>query len=152
MNLLAGLIALLVAAAAPRAFAEPPQTSTPQSSVRVVSSTTYAKATGGATLIDVREPAEWSDTGMPAEARGVPVSSVDFIKRVLAEVGGDKSKPVAVICKSGSRSTRAAAQLAAAGFTNVTNVGDGMAGNPNVGQGWIASGLTLKPYRAPAAN
>jgi rhodanese-related sulfurtransferase len=152
MNILAGLIALFVAAAAPRAFAEPQQTSAPQSSVRVVSSATYAKATGGATLIDVREPAEWTDTGMPADAHGVPISSPDFIKRVLTEVGGDKSKPVAVICRSGTRSTRAAAQLAAAGFTNVTNVGDGMAGNPNVGQGWVGSSLPLKPYRPPAPN
>ena len=67
MNILAGLIALLVAAAAPKVFAEPQQSSTPQqSSVRVVSSAAYAKATGSATLIDVREPTEWSDTGMPA--------------------------------------------------------------------------------------
>jgi rhodanese-related sulfurtransferase len=152
MNILAGLIALLVAVAAPRAFAEPPQSSTPQSSVRTVSSAVYAKATGGATLIDVREPAEWSDTGMPADAHGVPVSSPDFIKRVLAEVGGDKSKPVAVICRSGSRSTRAAGQLAAAGFTNVTNIGDGMIGNPNVGAGWVGSGLPLKTYRPAPVN
>jgi rhodanese-related sulfurtransferase len=152
MNIIAGLIALLVAVAAPKAFAAPQQTSTPQPGARVVSSAAYAKATGGATLIDVREPTEWTDTGMPSEAHGVPISSPDFIKRVLAEVGGDKSKPVAVICKSGARSTRAAAQLSAAGFTNVTNVGDGMSGNPNVGAGWIASNLPLKPYRAPNAN
>jgi rhodanese-related sulfurtransferase len=152
MNVIAGLIALLVAAAAPCALAQPPQASTPQSSVRVVSSADYARATGGATLIDVREPAEWADTGMPADAHGVSISSPDFIERVLAELGGDKSKPVAVICRSGARSGRAAAQLSAAGFTHVTNIGDGMAGNPNVGQGWLGSGLPLKTYHAPNAN
>ena len=151
MNILAGLLALLVAAA-PMALAEPPQISAPHTSVRLLSSAAFAKATGGATLIDVREPAEWSDTGMPGDARGVPMSSPDFIKRVLAEVGGDKSKPVAVICKSGSRSARAADQLAAAGFTNVTNVGDGMAGRPDVGQGWVASNLPVRPYRPASPN
>ncbi len=151
MNILAGLLALLVAAA-PIALAEPPQISTPHASVRLLSSAAFAKATGGATLIDVREPAEWSDTGMPGDARGVPISSPDFIKRVLAELGGDKSKPVAVICKSGSRSARAADQLAAAGFTHVTNVGDGMVGRPDVGQGWVASNLPVRPYRPAPLN
>lgn len=117
-------------------------------SYKTVSSEAFSKASGGAMLIDVREPAEWTATGMPANASGIPISSSDFITRVLAANGGDKSKPVAVICKSGARSQRAAEQLTAAGFTNVTNVGDGMMGREGVGKGWLVSGLAVSPYKA----
>lgn len=150
------IVALVVlSCAAPLAFAEPPPAApatAPHASVRVVSSAAFHKSPDGATLIDVREPAEWAATGMPASARGVPLSSPDFIERVLTEIGGDKSKPVAVICRSGSRSTKAADKLAAAGFTNVTNVGDGMIGRSGVGDGWLASKLPLKTYQPAPAN
>ncbi len=82
-------------------------------------------------------------------AHGVSISNPDFVQKILATVGGDKDKPVAVICKSGSRSSRAATELTAAGFTHVTNVGDGMMGREGVGPGWLAAKLPTKPYAAP---
>jgi rhodanese-related sulfurtransferase len=62
---------------------------------------------------------------------------------VLAASGGDKTKPVAVICRSGSRSVKAAERLAASGFTQITNVGDGMIGRDGVGKGWLSTDLPL---------
>lgn len=133
-------------AAAPAALAEPPAAQ--KAAVTTVSSETFSKKPEGALLIDVREPKEWTETGMPATAKGVSISQPDFVQRILAETGGDKTKPVAVICRSGTRSAKAAQQLADAGFTNVTNVGDGMIGREGVGQGWLSAKLPTKAYTA----
>jgi rhodanese-related sulfurtransferase len=94
-------------------------------------------------LIDVREPSEWAQTGVPAGAQRISISRPDFIDAVLQAVSGDRSRPVALICRSGSRSVRAAEKLAAAGFTRVTNVGDGMIGREGVGPGWLAANLPV---------
>ena len=149
MKLSTGLIAcaLLCGAASMPALAQQPSAAT--ASYKTVSSEAFSKAPGGATLVDVREPGEWAQTGMPANAKGVPISSADFVAKVLAANGGDRSKPVAVICKSGGRSVKAAEQLTAAGFTSVTNVGDGMIGRDGVGKGWLAASLPTVPYKAP---
>ena len=112
-----------------------------------VSSETFAASPAGATLIDVREPAEWAQTGVPAGAQQISISRSDFVDAVLQAVGGDKSKPVAVICRSGSRSVRAADQLTAAGFTRVINIGDGMIGRDSVGKGWLAAQLPVAPVQ-----
>jgi rhodanese-related sulfurtransferase len=108
-----------------------------------VSSETFASSHSGTLLIDVREPAEWQQTGAPAGATLISGSRSDFVDAVLEATGGDKTKPVAVICRSGSRSVRAAEKLAAAGFTRVTNVGDGMIGRDGVGKGWLSADLPL---------
>ncbi len=117
-----------------------------QATVKTMSSETFAERTAAVMLIDVREPGEWAQTGVPVDAKLISISRSDFIDAVLAETGGDKTSPVAVICKSGSRSVRAAQQLAAAGFTDVTNVTDGMMGRDGVGKGWMGVSLPMKPY------
>lgn len=129
----AGLIVAGVMLAAPAIAQEAAKTTT---------SAEFQAARGGATLFDVREPAEWAETGLPEGAKGVSISDAAFVEKVLAQVGGDKSKPVAVICKSGVRSARAAGKLAEAGFTSITNVGDGM-------NGWQAAKLPTTPYAKP---
>jgi rhodanese-related sulfurtransferase len=108
-----------------------------------VSSETFASSRSDTLLIDVREPAEWEQTGAPAGAKLISGSRSDFVEAVLEAVGGDKTKPVALICRSGNRSVRAAERLASAGFALVTNVGDGMSGRDGVGQGWLAANLPL---------
>lgn len=108
-----------------------------------VSSETFASSHSDTVLIDVREPAEWAQTGAPAGAKLISGSRSDFVDAVLQAVGGDKTKPVAVICRSGSRSVRAAEKLAAAGFGRVTNLGDGMIGREGVGPGWLAASLPI---------
>ena len=137
--------ALVLLASAP-ALVVPALAQTP---AKVVSSEAFAASKDKTTLIDVREPAEWAETGVPQGAATISISRKDFVDAVLVKVGGDKSAPVAVICKSGARSTKAAEQLSQAGFTNVTNVGDGMMGRPAVGQGWLAARLPTSPAPKP---
>jgi rhodanese-related sulfurtransferase len=116
---------------------------TAQASYSTVSSEAFARSSDGVTLIDVREPSEWAQTGAPAGAKKISISRPDFVEAVLQAAGGDKSKPVAFICRSGTRSVRAAEQLAAAGFTRITNIGDGMVGREGVGKGWLAANLPI---------
>jgi rhodanese-related sulfurtransferase len=139
-------IAALLSPVAP-AIAEPPAANA-TAPYKTVSSEAFSKKPEGATLIDVREATEWAETGTPKGAALVSISRPDFVDAVTAQVGGDKSKPVALICRSGNRSSRAAAQLAAAGFTNVINIGDGMSGRDGVGPGWIATKLPTEAYSA----
>ena len=63
-----------------------------------------------------------------------------MVDTIYGFAGEDTSRPVAVICRSGMRSGRAAKQLAQAGFTDVSNVRGGM-------MAWTAAKLPVKPYR-----
>ncbi len=113
---------------------------------RTVPSEAFHADRGDAVLIDVREASEWKETGVPEGALKISNSRNDFVDAVLAQVGGDRTKPVAVFCRSGGRSVQAAKKLTDAGFTNVTNVGDGMIGRDSVGKGWKSAGLPLVPH------
>lgn len=103
---------------------------------------------GALTLIDVRSPEEWQETGI---ARGaVPISIHDpdgpqtFLKKVTKAVKGDKSQPVGLICATGIRSTFAGRMLLANGFDHVFNVKEGMLGRRKA-PGWIERGLPVEP-------
>ncbi len=139
-------IALLAGLIASPAFADP-QTAGSAPAFTTVSSKSFAANPGGAVLIDVREPSEWAQTGVPKDSVGISVSRPDFVAEVLKAAGGDKSKPVAVFCRSGNRSVKAANTLLEAGFTNVTNIGDGWIGREGVGAGW--GPLNLPKQAAP---
>ena len=75
-------------------------------------------AEGDALLLDVRTPREFSANAIDG-ATNIPVQRLD---ERLAEVGA-KDKPVAVYCRSGSRSGRAARMLEAAGYEAVYDLG-----------------------------
>jgi len=105
-----------------------------------------ARMAGDLTLIDVRTPAEWSKTGRAQGAIGATLQDADFIAQVLASVGGDKTKPVALMCRTGQRSSTAAARLEQAGFTQVYNVREGFVGRRGVGPGWRARNLPIERY------
>lgn len=80
-------------------------------------------AAQGAPVLDVRTQEEW-DAGHLDKAKLIPVA--DFqgrLAEVEALVGGDKSKPVVVVCRSGGRAEKAKAMLLTAGYTNVVNGG-----------------------------
>ncbi len=120
------------------ALAEPSNISAPDAQI--------ATQSGDIVLIDVRRQSEWQATGMPSGATGITLQDSDFIAQVLARVDGDKSQPVALICRSGNRSSIAATRLEAAGFTNVQNVKEGMSGRRGAGIGWIARDLPVEAY------
>lgn len=140
----------LLLSAALALFAPFATAQTSATAYQTVSSSDFAKAASGVTLFDIRQPKEWAETGIPEIAKGVTLQRPDFVEAVLAAVGGDKTKPVAVICRSGTRSKAGAEQLVAAGFTNVTNIGDGMIGRDGVGVGWLAAKLPTRAYTTPA--
>jgi sulfur dioxygenase len=78
----------------------------------------------GIQLIDVREPAEFSDgaLGHIPGARLLPLAQL--AARSGAEI--DKTRPVVTICRSGARSAQATVLLQKSGFSQVANLAGGM--------------------------
>lgn len=70
----------------------------------------HALVAAGATLVDVRTPAEWQDGHLD----GAVLIPVQELEQRLQEIARDR--PVVVYCASGTRSARAAATLRAAGY------------------------------------
>ncbi|MDA1325262.1 MAG: rhodanese-like domain-containing protein [Proteobacteria bacterium] len=103
---------------------------------------------GEMTLIDVRSPEEWRETGVPEGAKAVtihgPKGMAGFVADATRAVGGKKDQPIALICARGWRSWRAGNALRDAGFTNVINVREGMLGNPLDGPGWLDRKLPVE--------
>jgi rhodanese-related sulfurtransferase len=83
---------------------------------------------GGVRLVDVREPHEYAGKlGHISGAELVPLATVG-----VAADAWDRTQPLVLICRSGARSGRAAAELVAKGFTQPINmVGGMMAWNAN---------------------
>jgi rhodanese-related sulfurtransferase len=75
-----------------------------------------------AVLIDVCEPAEFA-AGHAAGARNVPLGTLDKAKGLPT----NKALPLVLMCASGARSSRAAAQLRKAGYTQVHPLAGGNA-------------------------
>lgn len=105
-----------------------------------------AKA-GKLVLIDVRSPREWKQTGVPQRAKLVtihhPRGAKGFLEDILKAAGGDKSRPIALICAQGVRSSRGKRFLEARGFTNVHDVSEGMLGRGSQ-PGWLARRLPTR--------
>jgi rhodanese-related sulfurtransferase len=90
-------------------------------------------------LVDVRTESEW-ESGIPKGAHTVTLGDPRMVDTIYGFMKEDASAPVAVICRSGMRSGRAAKLLAGAGFTDVSNVRGGI-------MAWRAANLPVKPYR-----
>ena len=99
-----------------------------------------AAVSGAIILVDIRRPDEWSRTGVGEGAVPINMLDRDFIDQVSAQVGGDRSLPVALICARGVRSRKMSNRLKQAGFTNIIDVPEGMLGS-GAGPGWIKRGL-----------
>ena len=67
-------------------------------------------------MLDVRREAEWQG----GHIEGATWHALDNFPRALPEIA--KDVPIAVPCKGGYRSMRAASLLQRSGFTNVTDV------------------------------
>jgi len=86
-------------------------------------------------FLDVREPDEFNgELGHIADSQLVPLRE---LPRRAEEMQNIKLTPVVVICRSGVRSTTAAAILTALGFRNVSNLKGGMVA-------WNAKGLPVE--------
>lgn len=84
----------------------------------------------GAVLLDVREAAEWA-AGHAPQARHIPL---DRLSARLHEL--PHGRPVVTVCRSGSRSARAAALLAQSGH-DVADVAGGMLAWVRAGHGVV---------------
>lgn len=81
----------------------------------------------GATVIDVREPLEWS-TGHVPGALLIPLGD---LRQALTSIPQDRG--IVAICEAGIRSCTAASILAAAGFADVAHVPEGSSGYRRAG-------------------
>ena len=79
-----------------------------------------ALVAGGAQLVDVREPDEVAAGSLPG-AVNIPLGELPDRVGEL-----DPGRGVALLCRSGARSGRAAEFLAANGFSDVVNLTGGM--------------------------
>jgi rhodanese-related sulfurtransferase len=106
----------------------------------------HAKALAGeVVLVDIRTPEEWKDTGVPASAHAVTMhqGGAAFVAGLKQAMNGDTTKPLAIICNSGNRTSSIYVDLQRAGFTNLINVAEGVGGGP-FGRGWLKLGLPLR--------
>ena len=92
-----------------------------------------ALAERGAILLDVREPREWQAGHVP-RARHIPLSQ---LSRRAGEL--PQGRAVVTVCRSGARSSRAAAMLARQG-REVSNLSGGMHAWARAGLPVVASG------------
>jgi phage shock protein E len=121
-GVLIALAALVGCSSPPNPSAAPGPSSEPVAKAKATPSVKDLVAQG-AVVLDVRSQDEW-DSGHIEGAKLIPVDEVESrIAEVEGLVGGDKTKPVVVYCRSGNRSARAKGVLERAGFTNVTNGG-----------------------------
>ncbi|NJD34894.1 MAG: rhodanese-like domain-containing protein [Betaproteobacteria bacterium] len=106
-----------------------------------------AVVAGKITLIDIRTPPEWKETGVAKGAQLLnmqhPQGAPGFTNALLEKVNGDRNAPIALICRTGNRTTQVQRYLQSVGFTQVYNVKEGMAGSA-AGPGWIKRGLPVE--------
>lgn len=70
-------------------------------------------------LIDVRSPEEYREIHIP-KSISLPLGQ---LKSGIGKIAGDKGAEMIVYCLSGMRAASACSQLAAMGYTNVSNMG-----------------------------
>lgn len=134
------LLALLSAAAMPQ----------PNDGIISAEEALAMARTGRVILIDIRTPDEWRQTGVPAGAQRAnasdPQGPAAFLQNILDIVGDQRAQPIAIICRTGNRTTKARAYLMSKGFTEVYNVKEGVAGS-DAGDGWLKRGLPTEPCK-----
>jgi rhodanese-related sulfurtransferase len=101
-----------------------PPPATPAPGYRDIDPADLAAHRPGARIIDVREPAEFdAELGHIPGAELVPLATLE-----QAAAHWDRDAELVMVCRSGGRSSRAAATLARMGFRRVLNLRGGMLG------------------------
>ena len=100
---------------------------------------------GRLVLVDIRTPEEWADTGVPEGAIKLDMTGSAFEVRLAALKLDHPGKPIALICRTGSRSSTMQKTLAGRGWANLVDVRGGLLGNPK-DKGWLAEGLPVTTY------
>ncbi len=97
-------------------------------------------------LVDIRRSDEWAETGVGEHAVRIDMEDPMFIAKLNAAMGNDRTKPVALICRTASRTRVVQQALTQHGYARVINVEGGMVGNA-ADRGWIARGLPIEGKR-----
>jgi rhodanese-related sulfurtransferase len=93
-------------------------------------------------LIDIRRPEEWSETGVAEHAHKLDMTDELFLAKLSKITEGNRTRPIALICRTASRTRVVQSALMQMGYANVINVEGGMVGNDE-DKGWIKHGLPL---------
>lgn len=128
-SILAGLV---LSTAGLISAAEVPKLNPAQAAERV--------AAGQAVLVDVREPAEWAESGVASPALLMPMSDFNGEQKLWKPfLEQNAGKEIILYCRSGNRSGQVADKLAEQGKT-VANAG--------AFKDWAAAGLPVRPVDA----
>lgn len=91
----------------------------------------------GVTLVDIRLPEEWAETGVVAGSQRLTLFQKNgaVAANFLSELQkvAPKDKPVALICRTGNRTRAGSEMLVQAGYSQVYNVTKGI-------MGWLGEG------------
>jgi rhodanese-related sulfurtransferase len=129
------LLAFPVALASPAMSQTSPLNITPAEAHKMA-------ADKSAILIDIRRPDEWAETGVAENAIRIQMEDPMFMAKLNAAMGNDRTRPVALICRTANRTRTVQQALAQQGYTRVINVEGGMIGN-DADKGWIARALPV---------
>ena len=111
-----------------------------------VTATVAEVRNGKRLLIDIREAEEWIRTGVPQGVKLLSMNDFDFDEQLQEMTGGDRNRPVALLCCTGVRAESLRKRLKVRGYSNVTVVEGGLLGDGKHG-GWIAAGLPVEKYK-----
>ncbi|MGD1926577.1 MAG: rhodanese-like domain-containing protein [Paracoccaceae bacterium] len=110
-----------------------------------------AALSGEVTLVDIRTPEEWAETGVPDVAHALNMKSDGFVRDLLPLYNQHPERPLAVICATGGRSGYVTEVLAQRGMTRIVNVPEGMFGAGGE-PGWLARSLPVRTPEAPRTS
>ncbi|MFN4057465.1 MAG: rhodanese-like domain-containing protein [Roseinatronobacter sp.] len=97
------------------------------------SMTFYEAQAAGALIVDIRNPAEWAQSGVLPGARLITFAGLpSFLSALRPYI--NPNTPVALICASGARSAQAQKLLAGKIDAPVVNIKGGMMGAMRAGQ------------------
>lgn len=97
----------------------------------------------GVTLVDIRTPGEWQETGIIAGSKPITLFeesgaiAPSFVSKLQQAVSTDK--PVALICRTGNRTQAGAQMLQQLGYKQVYNVTHGI-------KSWMAEGRNVSRF------
>jgi dihydroxy-acid dehydratase len=102
---------------------------------------------GNLTIVDIRRPEEWRQTGVAEGAARIDMRHPAFVDAVLARVGGDRNAPIALICRTGNRTGQMQAVLRMPEYrSRTTTHGRNMAGARAL---WRATGMKDADFDKP---
>lgn len=94
-------------------------------------------------LVDIRDAAEWADTGLPQGAVALSADAPAFEVRIAGLRLDNPGKRIVLIDRTGAQAVAVAQKLAGRGWRDLAGVRGGILG-PG---GWLAERLPVAEYR-----